>query len=38
MTGVGQIYECEICGNKVMIMEAGDGKLVCCGSDMTHVS
>jgi desulfoferrodoxin-like iron-binding protein len=38
MTKVGQVYECEICGNKVNIVEAGDGTLVCCGQEMTLIS
>lgn len=35
MTEVGEIYECEICGNVVKVLEAGVGTLVCCGQDMT---
>jgi len=35
MTKKGEIYLCEICGNKVL--EAGRGTLVCCGQDMTLV-
>jgi superoxide reductase len=31
---VGQIYLCEICGNKVELLEAGKGQLVCCGQPM----
>ncbi|MEJ2280656.1 MAG: desulfoferrodoxin FeS4 iron-binding domain-containing protein [Candidatus Bathyarchaeota archaeon] len=34
MTEEGQIYLCEICGNKVEILESGAGTLVCCGQDM----
>ena len=30
----GEIYYCKICGNKVMVMEAGGGTLVCCGQEM----
>ena len=37
MTEKGQIYVCEICGNKVQVMEAGAGTLVCCGQDMNLV-
>ena len=28
------IYKCEICGNIVEVLHAGDGVLVCCGKDM----
>jgi superoxide reductase len=35
MTEEGQIYLCEICGNKVEILESGAGTLVCCGQNMT---
>jgi desulfoferrodoxin-like iron-binding protein len=38
MTKVGEVYECEICGNKVKVVENGDGTLVCCGQEMTKVS
>lgn len=31
---VGEIYICEICGNKVKVLEVGGGTLVCCGEDM----
>jgi len=34
MTTVGEVYLCEICGNKVKVLEAGAGKLVCCGQPM----
>ena len=37
LTEEGQIYLCEICGNKVEIIESGAGTLVCCGQDMTIV-
>ena len=35
MTDKGETYVCEICGNKVQVLEAGAGTLVCCGQDMT---
>ncbi|MCK5039995.1 MAG: desulfoferrodoxin [Candidatus Aenigmarchaeota archaeon] len=35
MTKINQIYKCEICGNVVSVLEAGQGTLVCCGQDMT---
>ncbi len=28
------IYKCEICGNIVEVLHAGDGELVCCGQPM----
>ena len=31
------IYECEICGNKVKVLESGAGTLVCCGQPMNLV-
>lgn len=37
MTKIGEIYLCEICGNKVKILESGKGTLVCCGQPMVHV-
>lgn len=33
-TEVGQVYVCKVCGNKVKVMEAGGGVLVCCGIPM----
>jgi len=37
MTTPGEIYFCEICGNKVKVLEAGAGTLVCCGQPMKFV-
>ena len=37
MTTKGEIYLCEICGNKVQVLEEGAGTLVCCGQDMTLI-
>ena len=37
MTTVNEIYFCEICGNKVRVVEAGVGVLVCCGEPMQRV-
>ncbi len=37
MTNVGEVYYREICGNKVKVLEAGKGTLVCCGEDMVLV-
>ena len=33
-TSVGQEYRCKVCGNKVKVVEAGGGVLVCCGIPM----
>ena len=33
-TAVGQEYRCKVCGNKVKVVEAGGGVLVCCGIPM----
>ena len=37
MTKLGEVYLCEVCGNKVRVLEAGVGKLVCCGQAMKRV-
>lgn len=37
MTEKGQVYVCDICGNKVQVVEAGVGTLVCCGQDMNLI-
>lgn len=37
MTEVGDIYLCEICGNKVKVLESGVGTLICCGEPMSLV-
>ncbi len=37
MTEVGEVYVCDICGNKVKLLESGGGTLVCCGQPMTLV-
>ncbi len=34
MTGLNQIYKCNICGNIVEMVHTGAGKLVCCGEPM----
>jgi len=31
---VGQVYVCEVCGNKVKMLVAGKGQLICCGQPM----
>ena len=35
---VDEIYVCAICGNKVKVVEEGDGPIVCCGQDMELAS
>ena len=35
MVQTNQIYKCELCGNVVEVLIAGDGELVCCGQAMT---
>jgi desulfoferrodoxin-like iron-binding protein len=30
----GQVFRCEICGNVVVVKEAGGGELICCGEPM----
>jgi superoxide reductase len=37
MTEVDEVYLCEICGNKVQILENGVGQLVCCGQPMSKI-
>ncbi len=34
---VGQVFVCEICGNKVKMLVAGKGQLICCGQPMKGV-
>ena len=34
MTKINQVYRCDICGNIVEMLHAGDGTLVCCGQPM----
>ena len=31
MTKLNEIYKCNVCGNIVELVHAGDGELVCCG-------
>lgn len=33
----GEKYECEICGNIVVVVEVGGGELVCCGQPMEKI-
>lgn len=34
MTKVMQIYKCDVCGNIVEVLHAGNGELSCCGQPM----
>jgi superoxide reductase len=34
MTGLLEIYKCEVCGNIVEMIHTGQGQLVCCGQPM----
>ena len=34
MTVSGQVYKCEVCGNVVSVIQAGQGELVCCEQPM----
>ena len=34
MTERVQVYKCNVCGNIVMVLNAGRGQLVCCGQPM----
>jgi desulfoferrodoxin-like iron-binding protein len=35
---VGEIFECELCGNVVEVKHVGGGEIVCCGEPMTRKS
>lgn len=35
MTELKQVYKCNICGNIVELLHAGEGELVCCGQPMS---
>ncbi len=37
VTKAEEVYLCKICGNKVRVLEAGKGTLVCCGKPMVRV-
>jgi superoxide reductase len=34
MTGLKQVYKCNVCGNIVEVLHTGVGELVCCGQPM----
>ena len=38
MTELKQVYKCNLCGNIVEVVHAGDGELVCCGQPMELLS
>lgn len=37
MVELNQIYKCNLCGNIVDVVHAGDGTLVCCGQPMVQL-
>lgn len=37
MTELLQVYKCEVCGNMVEVIHAGDGELSCCGQPMKYM-
>ena len=34
----GDVHKCSICGKSVMVLEVGDGGLICCGENMKRLS
>ena len=34
MTEILQVYKCNVCGNIVEVLHAGEGELICCGQPM----
>lgn len=36
-TKIGDLYHCNVCGNKVKVVQSGGGTLVCCGQEMEKV-
>ena len=36
--GVGEKYQCNICGNEVTVTKAGGGTLVCCKQNMELIN
>lgn len=38
MTELNQVYKCNVCGNMVEVVHAGDGELVCCGQPMARMT
>ncbi len=37
MVQLGEKYKCNICGNEVVVTNAGAGALVCCGEPMDKI-
>ena len=33
----GEVYLCQICGNKAEVIEVGGGTLMCCGREMKSI-
>ena len=38
MAEMNGIYKCNVCGNIVQLVHAGEGVLVCCGEDMQQMT
>jgi len=38
MSKINEIYKCNVCGNIVEVVHAGEGELVCCGQPMVLMS
>lgn len=38
MAEMNGIYKCNLCGNIVHVVHAGEGDLVCCGENMQHMT
>jgi len=36
-TKTGEIYHCDVCGNEVQVVNAGEGTLICCGQKMKKI-
>ncbi len=34
---VGEKYQCNVCGNTVVVVEVGGGELVCCDQPMEKI-
>ncbi len=34
MAALNEVYKCDLCGNIVIVVHAGQGELVCCGKPM----
>jgi len=37
MAEKGTVWFCEVCGQKIKVLEEGGGLLVCCGQEMIQV-